>query len=101
LMSSKAMLWYTCIWSHGFLPVHSLVGGLVSWSTGWSGHLMFFLWGCNPPQLFQSFCQLLQGLLSSVWWLAPSVYILIGLLLVRPPKSSHIRLLSASASWLQ
>jgi hypothetical protein len=26
---------HICIWSYGFLPVHSLVGGLVSGSIGW------------------------------------------------------------------
>ena len=63
LMSSKAMLWYTCIWSHGFLPVHSLVGGLVSGSTGWSSQTMFFfLWGYSHPLLIQSFCQLPHGI---------------------------------------
>jgi hypothetical protein len=33
LMSDKAILWYICIWSHGSLPVHSLVGGLVPGSS--------------------------------------------------------------------
>jgi hypothetical protein len=48
LTSDKAILCYLCIWSHGPLPVHSLVVGLVPGSTGWSGHLMlFFLWGCS------------------------------------------------------
>jgi hypothetical protein len=39
-----------CIWNHGSLPVHSLIGILVPGSTGWFGLLMlFFQWGCNPP----------------------------------------------------
>ena len=42
LMSDKAILCYLCIWGHGSLPVHSLVGGLVPWSFGWSGQLMLF-----------------------------------------------------------
>jgi hypothetical protein len=37
LMSDKAILCCIYIWSHGFLPVHSLVGVLVPGSTGWSG----------------------------------------------------------------
>ena len=43
LMSDKAILCYLCIWSYGSLPVHSLVGGLVPGSSGWSSQLMFFL----------------------------------------------------------
>ena len=35
-MSDKAILYYVCIWSHGALHVYSLVGGLVSESSGWS-----------------------------------------------------------------
>jgi hypothetical protein len=50
LMSDKVTLNYICIWSHGSLHVHSLVGGLVPGSTGWSSQLMlFFLWGCSQP----------------------------------------------------
>ena len=37
LMPDKAILCYICIWSHGSLHVYSLVGGLVSGSSGWSG----------------------------------------------------------------
>jgi hypothetical protein len=45
------------------LPVHSLVGGLVSGSTGWSSQTMFFfLWGYSHPLLIQSFCQLPHGI---------------------------------------
>jgi hypothetical protein len=55
LLSGKAILCYICIWSHGSLPVYSLVGGLVPGSTRLSGQLMFFLWGCNPLQFLQSF----------------------------------------------
>jgi hypothetical protein len=35
LMSGKAILYYICVWSHGPLNVYSLVGGLVSGSSGW------------------------------------------------------------------
>ena len=54
LLCSKAILLYICICSHRSLPVHSLVIGLVSGSTGWSSQLMLhFLWVCNhrsaPP----------------------------------------------------
>ena len=56
LMSHKAILCYICGWSHGSLHVYSLVNGLVAESSGWSGWLLlFFLWGCKPLQLLQSF----------------------------------------------
>jgi hypothetical protein len=59
LMSDKTILSYICVWSHGSLPVHSLVGGLVPGSTGWSIQpTCFFLWDCNPPLLLQSFHKL-------------------------------------------
>jgi hypothetical protein len=62
LMSDKAIFCYICIWSHGFLHVHSLIGGLIPGSPGWSGQpMLFFLWGCNPPLLLHSFCQLPHG----------------------------------------
>jgi hypothetical protein len=51
LMSHKAILCYICSWTHGFLYVYSLVGGLVpgsSWVTGWF-ILLFLLWGCKLP----------------------------------------------------
>ena len=38
----ESILCYMCIWSHGFLQVHSLVGGLDSGRTGWS---------CQPMNL--------------------------------------------------
>jgi hypothetical protein len=37
LMTGKAILCYICGWSHGSLHVYSLVGGLVSGSSGGSG----------------------------------------------------------------
>ena len=36
-MSDKAILCYICSWSHGSLHVYSLVGGLVSGSSGGTG----------------------------------------------------------------
>ena len=35
LMSDKTILYYICIWSHGFLPVYSLVDDQVPMSSGW------------------------------------------------------------------
>ena len=57
LMPDKAILCYICSWSHRSLYVYSLVGGLVPGSAGGSGWLilLFFLWGCKPLQLLQSF----------------------------------------------
>jgi hypothetical protein len=54
LMPNKTILCYICGWSHGFLHVYSLVGGLDPLSSGWLV-MLFFLWGCKPLQLFQSF----------------------------------------------
>jgi hypothetical protein len=57
LIPDKAILCYICGWSHGYLHVYSLVGGLVPGRSGGSGWLilLFFLWGCKPLQLLQSF----------------------------------------------
>jgi hypothetical protein len=57
LMPYKAILWDICGWSHGSLHVYSLVSSLVPGSSGESGWLilLFFLWGCKPLQLLQSF----------------------------------------------
>ena len=62
LMHDKAILSYICRWSHGFLNVYSLVGGLVPGNFVGSGLLIlfFFLWSCKPLQLFQSYPQLLH-----------------------------------------
>jgi hypothetical protein len=50
-----------------WILVHSLAGGLVPMRTGWSGQLtLFFLCGCNSPQLIQSFPSFLPGSSSSV-----------------------------------
>ena len=57
LILDKAILCYICSWSHGSPHVYSLVGSLVPGSFGGSGWLilLFFLWGCKPLQLLQSF----------------------------------------------
>jgi hypothetical protein len=57
LMSNKAILCYICSWSHGFLHVYSLVGGLVPGSSGDTGWfiLLFLLRGCKLLQLLWSF----------------------------------------------
>jgi hypothetical protein len=51
------VLYFICSWTPGSLPVYSLVGCLVPGSSrkfGWV-ILLFFLWGCKPLQLLQSF----------------------------------------------
>jgi hypothetical protein len=58
LMLDKAILCYISTWSHGSLHVYPMVvpgsfflgGGVSGWLV-----LLFFLWGCNPLQLLQSF----------------------------------------------
>jgi hypothetical protein len=61
LMPDNAILCYICVWSHGWLHVYSLAGGLVP-GKFWSGWviLLFFLWGCKPLQLLQTFLKLLH-----------------------------------------
>lgn len=47
LMSDKAILCCLSIWSHGSFTIHSLVGGIVPGSTGWSSQpTLFFQWCC-------------------------------------------------------
>jgi hypothetical protein len=86
LMSSRSILCYICIWSHGSLPVHLLVSSLIPGSTGWSGQLMLsFLWhllSSTPPFLLRA---PQPGSQSSVWWLALSIHICIGQLLAELP----------------
>ena len=57
LMTNKAILCYICGWSHGFLHVYSLVGGLVPGSSGGTSWfiLLFLLGGCKLLQLLRSF----------------------------------------------
>jgi len=53
LMPDKAILGYICSWSHGFLHVYSLVGGLVPGSSGvGSGSPLIFLC-CLNMRYFQ------------------------------------------------
>ena len=56
IVPDKVILYYICSWSYGSLHVYSLVGGLVSGSSGVSGWLIlsFFLWGCRPFHFLQS-----------------------------------------------
>jgi hypothetical protein len=54
LMPNMAILCYICSRNHGSLHVYSLFGGLDTRSFGWL-ILLFFLWGCKPLQLLQSF----------------------------------------------
>jgi hypothetical protein len=53
-MPYKAILCYIYGWRHGSLYVYSLAGVLASRISGWL-ILFFFLWGCKPLQLLQSF----------------------------------------------
>jgi hypothetical protein len=50
----KTIFCYIYGWIHGSLYVYSLVGDLDPGSSGWL-ILLFFLWGCKPLQLLQSF----------------------------------------------
>ena len=61
-MSNKAILCHICVLSHRFLHVYSLVDAPVLGSSQGFGLLTLLLppWGCNPPQLLQSFLQLLH-----------------------------------------
>ena len=54
LMSHKAIMCYKCGWSHGFLNVYSLVGGIVIGSSGVSGWLIS-LCGCKILNSFIPF----------------------------------------------
>ena len=63
-------------WSHGFLHVYSLIGGLVPGSSRVSGWLilLFFLWGCkNTSALSVLFLSPPLGTPCSVQWLATSI----------------------------
>ena len=56
-MPDNAVLCYIRSRSHGPTHVYSLVGSVISGSSRASGWLtlLFFLWGCKPLQLLQSF----------------------------------------------
>ena len=70
LMPDEAIVCYISSWSHGFLHVYSLVGGLVTGSSvGSSWLILFFLWGCKPLNFLQSF----QNSSTGVPMLSPMV----------------------------
>lgn len=59
LMPDKSIFCYICSWRHGPIHKYFLVGSLDPGSSGWSGQwILFFLWGCSPLQLLQTFLQL-------------------------------------------
>jgi hypothetical protein len=62
-MTDKAILCYTCSWSHGFLHVNSLVSALIPGSSGGSGWLilLFFLGVANPFSSFSPFSKSFTG----------------------------------------
>jgi hypothetical protein len=77
-INDKAILCYLYIWSHGSLPVHTLVESLVPRCTEWSGQpTLFFLWGCNPSLLLPSFCYLPHLVFWADGWLLASTYALV------------------------
>jgi hypothetical protein len=83
----QPILCYICVWSHGYLPVHVLVGSLVPGSTRSSVQPMsFFLWDCNSPLLLQSSASSATGVPELSLMVAPSTHICIGQLLAERPK---------------
>jgi len=50
---NKAILYYTCSWSHEFVHMYPLGSGLVKESPG--RLVLLFFWGCKDIQLLQSF----------------------------------------------
>ena len=87
LMSDKAILCCICGWSHGFLYVYSLIGGLVSGSSEKSMRvhtvvLPTELQTSLAPSVF-SLIPLL-GLPSSVQWLAVYIHLCIAQPLAEP-----------------
>jgi hypothetical protein len=55
------------------------------WDPGWL-KLLFFLWGCPPPQLLQPFPNSTMGSPTSVHWLGVNICICLSQLLVGPLK---------------
>ena len=101
-MSDTAIFCNIYLWSHESFTVHShsLVGALAPGSTEWSGQpTLFFLLGCNPPPLLQSFCQLPQQdpQARSDDWLQSSTSALVSCW-QNLPRNSYTRFPSASAS---
>jgi hypothetical protein len=77
LMPDKAILCYLCNWSHGSLPVYTLVGGLVTGNSGGGclvGSYCCSSYGLQTPSA-PSVLSLTPplGTLSSVQWLAVSI----------------------------
>jgi len=100
LMPDKTILCYICSWSHGSPHEYSLVGGLVSGSSGVSGWLimLFFLWVANPFSFFSPFSNSSIGdpVLSPM--MQSSAYVLVRLW-HSLSRNSWISILSASSSW--
>jgi hypothetical protein len=93
-MPDKAIICYICVWSHEWLHVYSLVGGLVLGSSEVSGRLvlLFFLWGCKPLQLHQSSPKLLHWSphTQSKGWQQASISVLaLRRQLYQAPVSKH------------
>jgi hypothetical protein len=73
------------------------------WSTGYSGQpTLFFLWGCNPHLILQTFCQLPHWgpQAQSDSWFQASTSALVSSW-QNHPRNSKTRFLSASTSWQQ
>jgi hypothetical protein len=102
LLLTSNILCFICRWSHEFLHVYSLVGGLVSGSSGVTDWfiLLFLLWGCKLLPLLWSFLYLLhKGLCTqSNGWLRAftSEHVMHWQTL---SGDSYIRFLSASTCW--
>jgi len=98
LVPNKAILYYICSWSHGFVHVYSLDGGLVPESTGWL--ILFFLWVVNPFSPFSPFSNSSTGDPHSQFngWLQASASVFV-MLWQSLSGDNYIRLLSASTSW--
>jgi hypothetical protein len=77
-MTNKAILCYTCRWSHGFLHVYSLVGGLIPGSSGgyWLVHIVVPSMGLQSPSApwFLFLAPPLETL-CSVQWLVESIHL--------------------------
>jgi hypothetical protein len=80
-----------------YTPPCILLGWSSPWEPGWSCQpILFFLWGCNPPPLLQSFHYPHPHRgpwAQSDGWLS-RIHICIGQLLVEPPRNSHRTLFS-------
>jgi hypothetical protein len=100
LIPKKAIFYYIWGWSHGSLHLNSLLSGFVSGSPGGFGWLvLFFLWGCKPLQLLQSFLLLFHWgpQAQSNSWLQVTASVLVRLWKSLSGEN-YIRVLSASTS---